>query len=615
MPRGWLFEKMGPMGGAHHGAFLGPLNASVLPQEYLLAREAIQNSVDAKSDAADVVKMRFVQRTLDRTTLDRLVSDVRLLSDDGPVDRYHANDEFRRGLSNGNFLEAAIDSDITSQNVVFIEDYGTVGLGGPLRGFENPDARYYNLVLGFGIEDTSDSHRGGSYGFGKSVYPRASNASTTAFYSVFEPSEETEGAHARLIIASIFHSHEFNDEVFNGRAWFGLPEYDSQKCAPLIDNEAHELASRLGFTQRGPSETGTSIMALGSSIDMDVLRIAIEDNWWPRIVDRGLSCELESDYELLPPPEPRHRSDLHPFIRSYSIANRSNANEQEDELYYPFRRAQRLQLGGCGFVAGDPADFSTHGRNVDGIAEYQPRNNAVALMRSPRMVVKYLDARAGTDIVGAYVASEEFDPILRLSEPATHERWSASSSRLEGHAHRTTVNGLENRVQRGVTTYRERFADAGAEITEKPRALQQTLGRLLRTPGAGRRTTTPQRGPFNVNIEQRREEVGQAIAVKGTAEISLRRAAEVNNARCRTSISAWVVVDDNMRREDRLEVTINRVNHPDRRINESRDVAEFDVSRDRSVRCDFETEELPEYCLVEIAVESEQLGDNEQAVA
>ena len=337
-------------------------------------------------------------------------------------------------------------------------------------------------------------------------------------------------------------------------------------------------------------------------------------NWWPRIVDGGLMCELESDYELLPPPEPRDRSDLLPFIRSYTIATTTNANENEDELYHPFRRAQGLRLGGCGFVAGDPADFPAFGRNDDGVAEYKPRNNAVALMRSPRMVVKYLDARGGTDVVGAYVASEGFDPVLRLSEPATHERWSASSSRLQGHPHQSTVNRLESRVHRGVTAYRDKFADASAEIAEKPRALQQALGRLLRTTGAGRGTRDQHRGPFNVVIEQRREAAGQAAAVKGTAEISLRRSVDVSAARCRTSIAAWVVADDNMRREDRLKVAITRVNHPDHATNETGDVVDFDVSQDRPVRCDFETQQVPDYCLVAITVEAGQLANVGEAV-
>ena len=605
---------MGPMGGAHHGAFLGPLNASVLPQEYLLAREAIQNSVDAQSADEKVVKMRFAQRTLDRTTIERLVADVELLDDTGPADRYHSNEKFKRGLNSGNFFEAAVDDGIGSQKVLFIEDYGTVGLGGPLQGFENPDARYYNLVLGFGVEDTSESHRGGSYGFGKSVYPRASNASTTAFYSVFEPSEETGGTHARLIVASIFHSHEFGGEVYNGRAWFGKPDYDSQMCAPFVDNEAHELASRLGFSKRGPEETGTSIMAFGSSIDMDDLRAAIEDNWWPRIVDGGLMCELETDYEVVRSPDPPDRGDLHPFIRAYSIALSANHNEDEDELYHPFRRAQGLDLGACGFVAGDPADYPTGGGNDDGVLEYRPRNNAVALMRSPRMVVKYLDARGGTDVVGAYVASEAFDPILRLSEPATHERWSASSNRLEGHKHRTTVNGLENRIRRGVSAYRDRFTDAGAEAVEKPRALQQALGRLLRTPGPGRPTGDPQRGPFDVAIESRRDGFGQTVVVKGTVEVSLKRTADIGDAHCRTSINAWVVADDNMRREDRLAITVTRVNHPSHSTNETADAIEFNISRNRSVRCEFETEAVPEYCLVSISAEAEQMDGIDGAV-
>jgi hypothetical protein len=55
----WVFEESGPMGGASGEAFTNTLASTGMSAGDLLAREAIQNSVDAHSDEADKVKVRF----------------------------------------------------------------------------------------------------------------------------------------------------------------------------------------------------------------------------------------------------------------------------------------------------------------------------------------------------------------------------------------------------------------------------------------------------------------------------------------------------------------------------------------------------------------------------
>lgn len=54
----WIFEKSGPMGGAAGEAYANTLKSPGMPPAHVLAREAIQNSVDAANGAAKVA-MRF----------------------------------------------------------------------------------------------------------------------------------------------------------------------------------------------------------------------------------------------------------------------------------------------------------------------------------------------------------------------------------------------------------------------------------------------------------------------------------------------------------------------------------------------------------------------------
>lgn len=59
----WVFHESDPMGGAAGEAYANTLKSPGMPQEHVLAREAIQNSVDA---GVGVPKgtVRFRQRTL-----------------------------------------------------------------------------------------------------------------------------------------------------------------------------------------------------------------------------------------------------------------------------------------------------------------------------------------------------------------------------------------------------------------------------------------------------------------------------------------------------------------------------------------------------------------------
>lgn len=54
----WTFEVVAPMGGAAGEAFTNPLASSGMPPAAVLAREAIQNSVDAHADGENKISMR-----------------------------------------------------------------------------------------------------------------------------------------------------------------------------------------------------------------------------------------------------------------------------------------------------------------------------------------------------------------------------------------------------------------------------------------------------------------------------------------------------------------------------------------------------------------------------
>ena len=211
-----------------------------------------------------------------------------------------------------------------SFSVTIVEDRNTCGLC-----YDEPDGkdRFDELCLAYGQDATAAAaERGGSYGFGKGVYEESSDCNTFIVYSVYEPnpnSPSDPGSHSRLFGCATFNGHTVGNTDFKGRALFGVHQerYGQTECRPILDDDAHRMAKTLGFVERDPTDFGTSIMIMGSTIDMNDLRAAVEDYWWPRIYSNQLSVELWSENDPISRRNPGsvknsdHTSDATPSLK------------------------------------------------------------------------------------------------------------------------------------------------------------------------------------------------------------------------------------------------------------------------------------------------------------
>ena len=144
----WFFEKRGRLGGASGETVPNAVAASGLGIEDLLVREVIQNSCDAAAPVAgdggerEEVRIVFRKRTLRAGALDRLVEDLQL------------EELQRRAWSIDGALSEAYDrwlDDLRELPVLFIEDYGTTGLGGRLDR-PDEDSDFAKFVYDFGFQ-------------------------------------------------------------------------------------------------------------------------------------------------------------------------------------------------------------------------------------------------------------------------------------------------------------------------------------------------------------------------------------------------------------------------------------------------------------------------------
>ena len=144
-------------------------NGADIEAAALLAREAIQNSVDAAAEPGREVEVRFEERMLDGDDRRRFKAAAQL------------EDIGRRAdvlqLPETNMFTSADDP----LRVLYVVDRGTTGLSGDPAG-SGSKLRKLLMEIG-GSRKTEEAHTGGSFGFGEAVYGGSSRIATIFAYS------------------------------------------------------------------------------------------------------------------------------------------------------------------------------------------------------------------------------------------------------------------------------------------------------------------------------------------------------------------------------------------------------------------------------------------------
>jgi hypothetical protein len=203
----WHFEEVGPMGGAMGNAYANTLQGAGRTPEEELAREAIQNSCDAAAEGSPVVRVEFRMVSLKRKEKEEFLDLMQL------KDGFGARIDRLKLPSNNCFSEGRKPLDL-----VFVEDFGTVGLGG------NPHSRhsnFYRLLLSLGESGkTYSAGTGGSYGYGKAALSMNSRIRTIVAYTRFLSNGTGEAI--RLMACAYFDSYDYQQREWTGRVWFGM---------------------------------------------------------------------------------------------------------------------------------------------------------------------------------------------------------------------------------------------------------------------------------------------------------------------------------------------------------------------------------------------------------
>ena len=555
----WFFVKQDPNDRIKATARRHSLGGTGLSPEARLAREVIQNSADATllNKKTDVL---IWQKTLSGEEVLTFRKLIGFGDSDSPFTRLE-----KMGLKIGNaYSQMKSTAQSRSFSVTIIEDRNTCGLC-----YDETDGkdRFDELCLSYGQDSTAAAaERGGSYGFGKGVYEEASDCNTFVVYSVYKPnpnSPSDSGSHARLFGCATFDGHSVGNVNYKGRALFGVykKRQGQTECRPILDNEAHEVARQLGFLKRPPTDYGTSIMIIGSTIDMDTLRAAVEDYWWPRIYSNLLSVHLWEDDDPVRAPEPREREDLKPYLRCYSLIEEKMASHEDEKLI----KLNRESGTGAqpGQLALKPLPQSDE-ESLDDVASDTHLDSTVALIRSgPKMVVEYLDpgGRSSANFAGVFVSHPDVEQELHLSEPSAHDSWEPNSPRLsEAYAEDTgmmkaaqqLVKSILQRIKSRTRDFRRNLVPARLPpVVTGPRTLQNMLARIMSTPNVGPISPPPPPGanPFNLRIQEGRENSEENSKITASIAIGLSEYAPSETAEIAVSVEPYMVMDDDMKKD------------------------------------------------------------------
>lgn len=488
----WTFEPTPQMGGAAGEAFTNTLASTGMSRAAVLAREAIQNSVDARQENDGKVLVRFRAQSLKGTEKENFVKAARLQEIKKHKSELH--------LQPPNCFED-LDGPDTEIKLLFVEDFYTTGLDGDPFEASSKFHRFL-LSLGDGSKVHEEHRTGGSFGFGKSVYSSNSSIATIFAYSRYTDKEGE--SRSRIFGCAYFCSHKHDNRSYTGRAWFGarqLGDIDKPLVLPLYDDEADKLATKLGFDVRKSDERGLSVLIVDAEVESEQILKGTEDWWWPRLIGGALDVEVISKDGQCSLPRPRSRTELQPFIDAFEVTQRTNPGQTGRSLRKEFNKHHGRELGVCGFIVLEKTDD-------DKWPVPDNRLDSIALIRNPLMVVAYhrpYNTLGSPTVVGVFMASDDIDDMLRASESPAHDRWDVDSSRLRDRngEQRETVNAVLNRIR---SSFRHFQTSASPPPPPRPRRLsflERSLATFLsRGKGGVKDGPDPTSAPINLKYEQ-----------------------------------------------------------------------------------------------------------------
>lgn len=385
--------------------------------------------------------------------------------------------------------------------VLVITDHGTRGLGGPTRAdlAQADRSDFVDFIRNIGrAEDKALG--GGTYGFGKGILYETSICSTIIVFTRTTLADRTV---SRLMAVRLGSSYEHSGKRYTGRHWWGVAN-ELTGAEPVTGRAAEQLAASLGLSFIPTGETGTSIMIVGPLAQSDnetledvVAAIADAALWWawPHMVrdalGRGsITFHFTHDGEAVHLPDPAEHPALKHYVDAYRRASDVASKRPPDDGWPWTNKEVRVGHGGRVLLGA----LAYRSLLPDQVAAVQDATDTVsvarhvALMRAPKLVVKYLEAPSdprGLGLAGVFIANLQLDSEFALSEPVAHDDWIPANLGREKYQRnhvKQTLDALKRELRPDLT--QATGVESGTTLTGLL-ALANGLGALLDGSGIG----------------------------------------------------------------------------------------------------------------------------------
>lgn len=245
-----------------------------------LIREAIQNALDAKANGGPVKVRLYISEAEHALPADRMK-------------KLYALGMWEHIQADGNGLK---DPPAPEEPCPFLvlEDFGTTGLTGDITQCYPKTDDHNPFFYFFRADGRTDKHRGkgGSWGVGKTVFPRSSRANCFFGYTIRFDDED------RWLLGSMtLRTHTVDDVCYDPDALFGIKQEDGEPriVMPSGDEDLHHAFIR-DFRLARRDEPGLSIVVPwpDPSITRDELFSAVLRQWFFPILTGQLVVLLET---------------------------------------------------------------------------------------------------------------------------------------------------------------------------------------------------------------------------------------------------------------------------------------------------------------------------------
>lgn len=363
---------------------------------YHLAREIIQNSLDAKDNQNQPVLVKFDIKKISKYNIPGYEEFNKILFECKkfwPIENIDTHD----------FLDKAIDCLNNPEiSILKCSDYNTIGLEGD---DEDLKGSWFNLVRSKGASSKFKGE-GGSFGIGKGA-PFAASELRMIFYS-------TKNKHAQRIFQGISELVSFkkDNDIKRGNGSYGV---DGHRSIRSIENIP------IDFSRKAEDSSGLDIYIMGfkkSNIWKDELVQSVLRNFWFAILKKELIveiAEIKIDKNSLEKLLFKHfageklKDDIEPIGNPISFYNAVKSGNKFT-----------TKLKTLGFV-----EFYFH--------EIAEPMNYTSMLRKPHMSVFSKPYRFPGNYCGVFICdNDDGNKILRKMEPPTHNRWEPESYGKDG---------------------------------------------------------------------------------------------------------------------------------------------------------------------------------------